>query len=51
MKVLYPNICYNAVCYKGIALYIVVQNMRLDKMHMQSQRETTMNRMLNTPSL
>ena len=23
MAVLYPNLCYNEVCYKGTALYLV----------------------------
>ena len=26
MTVLYPNLCYNDVCYKGTVLYIFVQN-------------------------
>ena len=47
MKVLYPNICY----IRDRAIYCCTKHALKDKMHMQSQRETTMKRMLNTPSL
>ena len=27
MTVLYPNLCYNEVCYKGTALHVVLFHM------------------------
>ena len=33
MTVLYPNPCYNEVCYKGTALYCVVYRCSSDEVH------------------
>ena len=32
MTVLYPNLCYNEVCYKGTALYLLYYSMELSVM-------------------
>ena len=37
MTVLYPNLCYNEVCYKGTEMYIPSKSRRIVLCHVMSQ--------------